>query len=193
VLLCFLFFFIWGAAYAGIANFGISAMQLQFGIGATFASSALTAYMLGSAAGMLAGGYAAARFARHDLVAASGLSIAALIMLAIGAGALSGAALPGALGIAGLAAGITYPSRDLIVRAATPPGAAGRVYGFVYSGLDFGVVVTPIFYGMLIDGGLPQAVFYAVFAFTLTSVFTVYSAYLMPRRSSMRSSAGQSL
>ena len=193
VLLCFLFFLIWGGAYAGISNFGISAMQLQFGIGTALASSAITTYMLGSAAGMMAGGYVATRFTRHDLVAATGLSIAALVMLAIAAGGLPGAGLPAALGIAGFAAGITYPSRDLIVRAATPAGAAGRVYGFVYSGLDVGVVLTPMFYGMLMDRNMPQGVFYGIFAFTVGAILTVYSAYLMPRRSSMRSSAGQSL
>ena len=193
VLLCFLFFLIWGAAYAGISNFGISAMQLQFGIGTALASSAITTYMLGSAAGMMAGGYVATRFTRHDLVAATGLSIAALVMLTIAAGGLPGAALPAALGLAGFAAGITYPSRDLIVRAATPAGAAGRVYGFVYSGLDVGVVLTPMFYGMLMDQNMPQGVFYGIFAFTLGAILTVYSAYLTPRRSSMRSSAGQSL
>jgi MFS family permease len=193
VLLCFLFFLIWGGAYAGISNFGISAMQLQFGVGTALASSAVTTYMLGNAAGMMAGGYVATRFARHDLIAVSGLSIAALVMLVIAAGGLPGAGLPAALGIAGFAAGITYPSRDLIVRAATPAGAAGRVYGFVYSGLDVGVVLTPMFYGMLMDRNMPQGVFYGIFAFVVGSILTVYSAYLTPRRSSMRSSAGQSL
>jgi MFS family permease len=193
VLLCFAFFLIWGGAYAGISNFGIAAMQLQFGIGTALASSAITAYMLGSAAGMVAGGYVASRFTRHHVVAATGLSVTALVMLAIGAGALAAAALPASLGLAGFAAGVTYPSRDLIVRAATPAGAAGRVYGFVYSGLDLGVVLTPLFYGMLMDQGMPQGVFYAIFAFAAASILTVYSAYLMPRRSSMRSSAGQSL
>ena len=193
VLLCFLFFLIWGGAYAGLSNFAIAAMQLQFGVGMTLAASAITAYMVGNAAGMVAGGYAATRFLRHDVVACVGLSIAGLIVLAIATGAPPPGALPLALGLAGLAAGVTYPSRDLIVRAATPPGAAGRVYGFVYSGLDLGVVATPIFYGMLIDHGMPQAVFYAIFGFTAAAIFTVYSAYLMPRRSSMRSSAGQSL
>jgi MFS transporter, FSR family, fosmidomycin resistance protein len=173
VLVCFLFFLIWGGAYAGISTFAISAMQLQFGIGTTFASSAITAYMLGSATGMLAGGYVATRFVRHDVVAGLGLSVAALVVLAIATGALAAAALPGALGVAGFAAGITYPSRDLIVRASTPPGAAGRVYGFVYSGLDLGVVVTPMFYGMLIDQGMPQAVFYTIFAFSVAAIFTV--------------------
>ena len=40
--------------------------------------------------------------------------------------------------LTGFALGATGPSRDMIVRNATPQGAAGRVYGFVYSGLDLG-------------------------------------------------------
>jgi MFS family permease len=173
VLLCFIFFLIWGGAYAGLSNFGISALQVQFGLGATLAASAITAYMLGSAAGMLFGGYVASRATRHDLVAGTGLSISALIMLAIASGAVTAAALPLAFGIAGFAAGATYPSRDLIVRAATPAGAAGRVYGFVYSGLDLGMVLTPMLYGRLIDQGLPQAVFYGIFGFTACAILTV--------------------
>lgn len=173
VLLCFVFFLIWGAAYAGLSNFAISAMRVQFEVGATLASSAITAYMLGNAGGMLAGGFVAARFARHDVVAGAGLGAAALIVLTIAAGAIPGAALPVAFGLAGIASGITYPSRDLIVRASTPPGAAGRVYGFVYSGLDLGAVLTPVFYGMLIDIGMPQGVFYAIFGFIAFATLTV--------------------
>lgn len=173
VLLCFLFFTIWGCAYAGFANFAITAMQLQFGVGPALASSALSSYMLANAVGMVAGGVFAARVGRHELVAGSGLSFAALAVLTVATGAIPGAALPVALGAAGLAAGFTYPSRDLIVRAATPPGAAGRVYGFVYSGLDIGVLATPMFYGMLIDNSAPQAVFYAIFGFALAATVTV--------------------
>jgi MFS family permease len=173
VLLCFAFFLIWGGAYAGLSNFAVTAMQLQFGVGATFASSALTAYMLGNAAGMLGGGYVGTRYPRHDLVAGIGLSITSFIVLAIAAGGVPAAGLPLAFGLAGFAAGVTYPSRDLIVRAATPPGAAGRVYGFVYSGIDLGAVVTPVFYGMLIDAGTPQGVFYVIFACGALAILTV--------------------
>jgi hypothetical protein len=59
------------------------------------------------------------------------------------------------------------------VRASTPPGATGRVFGFVYSGLDVGSFVTPVFYGWMLDHGVPQAVFYTVFAFTALSIVTV--------------------
>ena len=81
-------------------------------------------------------------------------------MLVIALGVLPGAALPVLLGLAGFCAGATGPSRDMIVRASTPPGATGRVYGFVYSGLDVGSLSTPVFYGWLMDHDLPHGVFY---------------------------------
>ncbi len=173
VLVCFAFFAIWGASYVGLSSFGIAAMQMQFGLSTALAASAITAYMLGNAGGMLAGGVVAARLPRHDLVAVGGLLVAALFVLPVAAGAVSGAALPAVLALTGFFAGVTYPSRDLIVRAATPPGAAGRVYGFVYSGLDVGSLAMPVFYGMLIDHGMPQGVFYVIFGCMLLSVATV--------------------
>jgi FSR family fosmidomycin resistance protein-like MFS transporter len=173
VLVCFTFFAIWGASYVGLSSFGIAAMQMQFGLSTALAASAISAYMLGNAGGMLAGGVVAARVPRHDLIAVGGLLVAALFVLPIAAGAVSGVALPAMLALTGFFAGVTYPSRDLIVRAATPPGAAGRVYGFVYSGLDVGSLSMPVFYGMLIDHGMPQGVFYVIFGCMLLSVVTV--------------------
>lgn len=173
VLVCFAFFVIWGASYVGWASFGIAAMQMQYGLSTALAASGITAYMLGTSGGMLLGGVVAAKVPRHDLVAVAGMLVAALFVLPIAAGSVSGALLPVVLALTGFSAGMTYPSRDLIVRAATPPGAAGRVYGFVYSGLDVGSLTMPVFYGMLIDGGLPQGVFYVIFGCLLASVATV--------------------
>ena len=59
------------------------------------------------------------------------------------------------------------------MRASTPPGAAGRVFGFVYSGLDLGSLATPVFYGWMLDHHLPQAVFYTVFGFTALAALTI--------------------
>ena len=39
--------------------------------------------------------------------------------------------------------GIATPSRDMLVRAATPPGAFGRVFGFVSSGFNIGSMMAP--------------------------------------------------
>ena len=173
VVACFFFFALHAAALTGILSFGVSALKEQLDVATTLASGAITAYMVGSGAGMLAGGFLTARTSRIDLVPAAGLSASACIMLALAAGIVPALTLPVAFALSGFAVGLTYPSRDLLVRAATPPGATGRVYGFVYAGLDVGSFATPVFYGWLLDHGTAHGVFYAVFGFSLAAVFTV--------------------
>jgi hypothetical protein len=57
----------------------------------------------------------------------------------------------------------------MLVRAATPAGATGKVFGFVYSGLDLGAAVTPPVLGLFLDRGEPRMVFVlAAVALTLT-------------------------
>jgi len=173
VLACFSFFALHAAALTGILSFGVSALKEQLGVATTLASTAVTAYMVGSAGGMLTGGFLVARTSRIDLVPAAGLSVSAAVMLALASGIVPALALPAAFALSGFAVGLTYPSRDLLVRAATPPGATGRVYGFVYAGLDVGSFATPVFYGWMLDHGTAHGVFYAVFGFSLAAVFTV--------------------
>ena len=173
VVLCFAYFTVFAAGLTGLQSFGVSAMVEQFRMAATAASSALTAYLVSAALGILAGGFVAARTARHDYVAAAGMGVNALAILAVATYAVPGGGVAVALAVAGFASGIVAPSRDLIVRASTPPGAAGRVFGFVYSGLDVGALATPVFYGWMLDQHLPHAVFYAVAAFTFAAMLTV--------------------
>ena len=75
--------------------------------------------------------------------------------------------------LVGFALGTTGPSRDLIVRNATPKGAAGRVYGFVYSGLDLGAMLGPVWFGLMLDQHLGREMFYAVAALLVVAVGTV--------------------
>jgi FSR family fosmidomycin resistance protein-like MFS transporter len=173
VVMCFLFFFLLSVALTGIQTFGVSSIVAFYHVPVALASSALTAYLLGAAAGVLTGGYVAGRTRRHDLVAAAGMLSAGLLVLGVALGEVSEPLLVPVLALAGFSAGITNPSRDLLVRASTPPGSTGKVYGFVYSGLDLGAMATPVFYGMLLDRGVPQAVFFTVFAATLLSIATV--------------------
>ena len=181
VMMCFAFFMLHAAGLGALQQFGVSAMKEYFGVGTGLASSALTAYILGSAAGMLAGGFVTTRFHRHDRVAASGFAIASFNALVIALGWIPGAALPVVLAASGLAIGITYPSRDLIVRAATPPGATGRIFGFVYSGLDLGSLSTPVLCGWMMDHSLPQGIFYLLFGCSLAAILTVLQ---LPQRRS---------
>ena len=173
VILCFVYFTVFAAGLTGLQSFGVSAMVEQYRVAATAASTALTAYLVSAALGILAGGFVAARASRHDFVAAVGMGVYALAVLLIALHQVPAAALPAALAIAGFASGMVAPSRDLIVRASTPPGAAGRVFGFVYSGLDLGSLATPVFYGWMLDHHMPQAVFYTVFGFTALAALTI--------------------
>lgn len=173
VVLCFLYFTLFAAGLAGLQSFSVSALVEQYKVAATAASGALTAYLVSAAAGILAGGFVAARASRHGVVAASGLAVNAFAILLVAMGLVPNAALPLALAVAGFASGMVAPSRDLIVRASTPKGAEGRVFGFVYSGLDVGSFAMPVFYGWMLDHAMPQAVFYVVFAFTAGAIATV--------------------
>lgn len=173
VMLCFLYFVIYCCGLAGVQHFSASAMTMQYGVTVAFAATAVTSYMAGSAVGLLAGGFIATRSSRHDVVAMSGIAAGAACMLVIASGQLPGLLLPAMFALTGFSLGATGPSRDLIVRASTPPGATGRVYGFVYAGLDVGSFATPVLYGWLLDHGMPQAVFYTIFGFSLLAIFTV--------------------
>jgi MFS transporter, FSR family, fosmidomycin resistance protein len=173
VLMCFFFFFLFSVALTGVQTFGVASLAALYAAPVALASSALTAFLLGGAAGILAGGWVATRTPRHDLVAASGMLAAGLLMLSIALGAPSAALLAPVLALAGFCSGVTNPSRDLLVRGATPRGSTGKVYGFVYSGLDLGAMVTPVFYGWLLDRHLAQGVFFTVFVALIFTIATV--------------------
>lgn len=173
VLMVFGYFVMLGVAFIAMQTFGISVMVSLYGTTVALASAALTAYLIGGATGIFCGGFVAVRVTRHDRVAVSGMAVSAGLVFVLAGGWLPAAALPLLLAAAGFASGLTNPSRDLIVRGATPVGATGKVYGFVYSGLDVGSMVTPIVFGWLLDHGAPAVVFYAVVAVLGLSILTV--------------------
>ena len=173
VLMCFGYFFMLGVAFIAVQTFGIAAMVSLYGASVALASAALTASLVGAATGVFLGGFVAVRVERHDLVAVAGMVTSASVMAVIASGAPAAAALPLLLAASGFASGLTNPSRDLIVRAATPAGATGKVYGFVYSGLDAGSIAAPVLFGWLLDRGSPSGVFYAVVGALALSILTV--------------------
>ena len=173
VLMCFGYFFFIAVGFIAIQTFGVATLIALYGASAALASAALTAYLIGAAAGIFTGGFAAARFQRHDLVAIAGMLVSAALMFVLASLWLPVTLLAPLLAATGFASGVTNPSRDLIVRATTPPGATGKVYGFVYSGLDVGSMLTPILFGWLLDRGQAAAVFYAVVIAMALTILTV--------------------
>ncbi len=173
VMMCFGYFLLIAFVFIAMQAFSVTTMVSIYGISAGLASAALTSYMAGSAGGIFVGGFLAARGWSPAKVAASGMGASALLMLMIGLTWFPGVLLPVILALAGFAGGITQPSRDLLVRQTTPKGSTGAVYGFVYSGLDLGSVVAPVFFGWLLDGGGGRGVFLSSAAVLVVTILTV--------------------
>jgi len=173
ILLCFAYFIVQTMAGLGLQTFLPTALHAGFDVPLLLATSALTAYLSGAMAGILAGGFLAAKTDRHDRVAVSGLLAAALLLIGVAATSLPLPLVLPLFATIGFALGITGPSRDLIVRGATPKGAAGRVYGFVYSGLDVGGTIGPVLLGLMLDHDLARELFFAIAGCLLLAIGTV--------------------
>ncbi len=167
------FFTMLALAGGGISNFSIVALAALYDTPLWVANTGLSAYLLLSALGVLLGGVIADRTHHHTRVAAIGFALSASVVLVIGMVALGSAPLIALMALAGLLSGIIQPSRDMIVRAVTPAGSFGKVFGFVTTGFNLGGVVGPIFFGWLMDRGEPRAIFLVVVGITLLSLLTV--------------------
>jgi len=173
VLMCFAYFTLLSFSFIGTQTFAVSAFVQMFDVHLAAATAALTLYFVGSALGVLVGGYLADRTSRHDLVASTGLVASALVFVPIALAWPPAGALPFLMALAGFFGGVTGPSRDMLVRSATPAGSAGKVYGFVYSGLDAGSAIAPPIYGYFMDVGRPELVFWAIAFWLGMTVFSV--------------------
>ena len=159
IVLCFVYFLLLSVSLTGNQTFMPAALNQLYGTSLGTAGAALSAYLLAGSLGILVGGIAADRSTRHEGIVAAGLLGAAAILLVVGFVRLPDPALIAVVALAGFASGTTTPSRDMLVRAATPAGATGKVFGFVYSGLDLGAAVTPPVLGLFLDRGEPRMVF----------------------------------
>ena len=175
VLMCFLFFVLLSMGLGGLSSFLVSVLVEDRGITLSVAGFALTAMFMGSSMGVLAGGVIADRTRRHGLVAACGLAGAATMLLIVGEAALPLAALMPVIALAGFSSGLIAPSRDLIVRAATPEGSIGKVFGFVSTGFSVGGVTSPLVYGWVLDAGGGRWMFWMTAAIMVLAIVTVIS------------------
>jgi MFS transporter, FSR family, fosmidomycin resistance protein len=151
---CFAFFLLSTMTLAVVQSFAVSILQAMHQVTFEAATMTLTAYMLSAAAGMFVGGFVAARWPlQSDKVVAACMTVAALCMALCGSGWLEGLATMVILAATGLAIGVGGPSRDMMIKKATPKGATGRVYGIVYSGLDVGFAIAPLVFGVFMDHG----------------------------------------
>jgi MFS family permease len=180
---CFAFFLTFAIALGGVQSFAPQAAGELHAVPAAQVAICLSIYMATAAAGMILGGHLVRDPQRSARVVASGFGMAALVALAIGLGNWPPVAVPLLFGLMGFGAGIAGPSRDLLVKQATPEGATGRVYGVVYSGLDVGMTIAPLIFGALMDGGHHRGVWIGVAiaqALLIANAFNVKSRWRKP-------------
>ena len=166
VWMSFAFFFFSTTAFGALQNYVAPLLSNLYGLSLAAATACLTGYLLGSSAGVVVGGFLASKARSHGRIIATALAVGALMA------ALVATAVPPAwsvivlLSIMGFGVGIASPSRDLMVREATAHSlghsALGRVYGFVYSGLDTGLAMSPLMFGPLMDRSHFSAVLFGV-------------------------------
>lgn len=160
VWLCFSFFFFTTAALSAIQSFSSPALGALYGLPLSITAFVVTGYMLCGAAGMVLGGFLVARSARLERQIGLAMAGAAVMLWLAGTGGLPPLWGAAAVALAGFGTGIAGPSRDMLIKRAAPPGATGRVYGTVYSGLDVGFALAAPMFGAFMDHGQPAAVFY---------------------------------
>jgi MFS family permease len=178
------FFTLLGLSNAGISNFGVVALMGGYGTSFSTANLALTVYLGFSAVGVLAGGYLADRTHRHGQVAAACFAINTVLVLLIAWVTLPSILLIAVMTIAGFLGGVIAPSRDMLVREAAPPGAAGRAFGIVSTGFNFSGIASPLLFGWIMDQNMPHAVFLVSAGFM---ALTVILAFFTERKSPARS------
>jgi FSR family fosmidomycin resistance protein-like MFS transporter len=180
------FFALLSLSSGTLTNYSAVALVTVYGLSLSAANWALSAFLFASAVGVLAGGVIADRTRRHGDVAAFGFGAAAVLILLVGSVNMGAILVAAALGIAGFLSGMISPSRDMLVRAASPPGAFGRVFGIVTTGFNLGGTVGPLIGGWIMDHNLPRWVFFSSVMFMgLTSVMALAGDWRSRRRSTL--------
>lgn len=174
VWMCWGFFFLSALSLSGVQSFAPTAMQLLYDLPIALTTTAYSSYMLASAGGMFLGGFVATRARFPERVIAIGFTLGSSISVLIAMTVVSGSTMMSLFTVMGFCVGIAGPSRDLMIRSATPKEASGRVFGTVYSGLDSGLAIGPLMFGLLMDWNMVPGVFILIAAFLMLALLTAY-------------------
>jgi len=183
ILLNLLFFVMITFSTTGVQNYSAVALHEAYGTPIGAANTALTANLMLSAFGVLAGGVLAARVGRPEWIAAGSFLGIALTGAVIGIWDLGFGLLMIVMSLNGFVNGLMQPSRDMIVRAVTPEGQFGKVFGFVTTGFNIGGIIAPLLFGWVMDAGHPRAVFFLVCGLSLLAILTLIPNFVRRRAS----------
>lgn len=173
----FLFFAFTTVGLSAVQNYTIPMLGSVYGIDKVLAGTTLSAYMVTAALGMLAGGFLVGATPNTEKTVAVSLILAGLLLVVLASGVVNAPVAILLVGLAGFCAGVSAPSRDMLIRRITPKGSTGTVYGLVYSGMDVGSSVAPIGLGLLLDAGFDQGPWYgAALGFIIAAGLAIWVA-----------------
>jgi MFS family permease len=176
ILMALLFFAMLAVTQGGYMSFSVAAIEALYRVPLAAANVPLTAYLAASAIGVLAGGWIADRTRRHHHVVGVCFLLVALVSASIPELRPPLALTAVLFALAGFFSGVVAPSRDMMVRAVTPPGASGKVFGFVTTGFNVGGIAAPLLFGAVLDyGSDPGLVFWTVAGLSLLTLLVVYA------------------
>jgi MFS family permease len=176
ILMALAFFAMLALSLGGFTSFSVAAIEALYRVPLAEATVPLTLYLAASATGVLAGGWIADRTHRHQHVVGASFLLVALFSALIPQLLPPLAITAGLFALAGFFSGVVAPSRDMMVRAVTPPGASGKVFGFVTTGFNIGGIVAPLLFGFVLDYADPGLVFWTIAGLSLLTLFVVYGA-----------------
>ena len=123
VWMCFAFFFFYAIALSVVQSFAPEAARQLHAVPLHWVAACLSIYMVGSASGMVVGGFLATDPVRCERIVGIGMGLAACIALTVALSPMPGWMVPLAFGVMGLVTGSASPSRDMLVKRSTPANA----------------------------------------------------------------------
>ena len=175
VYLCFIFFLLTTTASGALQNYSATTLSAMYEVSLTRAASCLSAYLFVAAFGILAGGFIV-KWQSQEKIIAYCLSFGAFCSLILAFGLIPVWMIMPLMAIMGFGVGVAAPSRDLMVRKAITQNLGessyGRVYGFAYSGMDVGLALAPLIFGLFLDHGIFRALWIGIAFFFGMAVIT---------------------
>tara|TARA_Y100001936_G_scaffold253799_1_gene321158 strand:+ start:17032 stop:18159 length:1128 start_codon:yes stop_codon:yes gene_type:complete len=173
MLFLYLFFLTTAMISIGLNGFTVVILIESYGTPLVAAGAALTTFATAGVIGVLCGGVIADKTERHDLVAVGAFSSAALVTIFMASYDLHHYVILVCFAAIGWLLGLVRPARDMMVRAETPDGNAGKVFGFMSTGHQVGGVFIPVTYGWIIDQGKADWIFWITAILMLTAMLTL--------------------
>lgn len=177
MLLVFSFYLLSMMAIVGLQSFVTVLAVETYGFTESTANTLLTVHLTATAVGVLAGGPVADRVSFRPILATMFLAAALGVWILVFLGVSGFPVTSVLLALVGLCIGLTLPSRDKFANVVADPGAAGKSFGFFFTGLSVGAIISPALLGIIIDRYSPTVAFLLVGGFLVAAVMIVGVAH----------------